>query len=1091
MARLYETDKRNNMQIGNNPRKPIRLLLRKTVAAVVFLCLFLTSHAQFYNGSHLTFGKNRVQYQNFNWQYLRAEQYDVYYYPTGRALAQYVFYKAPEVIAEIEQMLNYTSKKKLQIIVYNTQADFRESNFAYDYEDFYNQGGVTNIYGTKIYIYFDGNRAHLDKMIRAGIMNVYAHWVVQGATISSNISYDYLMNVPAWYYSGLASYFGEHWNSDVETHVKNGILTGSYKRLEELPPVDATYAGHSFWRYLVDVYGEDVISKTLYYTRSGKSLENGMTRATLTPFKVLATQWYKYYMVMFHPDMSKSMPAGDEILRKPNPRRDYARFCFSPDGEKYAYVTNEAGQVRVWLKRPEWKSPRCILRKYAKTEDNPDLSFPLIAWHPSGEVLGLTLESKGDCLFMPYDLEKKKWGKKLLVDVEKITSWQYSPDGQLMLFSGFKNGQSDLFVYSFLARSFQNLTNDFYDDYNPVFMNQKQIVFASNRPVDSILLKDNFLDASKQRKYNLFVYNYKTKDTALLRVTDSPYADEFDIQVTDNQRILFLSDEGGVVNRYEAVFDSSISRIDTAVHYMYYAKTNPLTDRAYNIVEQAYNPATNTLADISLKDNYKHIWFTELHTLYHPEITPSKFHQQTRQDIIQQFDKQLVKDSVKTVKGEQIHGFALPTEQIVRQKETDDLDSDTTFLSDKSTTRFSIPVGLPYRVQYSIDQVITQADFSFLNTSYQQFAGGSSPIYLNTGFNALFMLGINDLFEDYRITGGFRIGWNLNSYEFMFSYEDLSKRLDRQITLYRQSISSEVNGYVYKLNSNSIFYTLKLPFNKINSVRLTLKGRYETNVVAALNDQTLQAPDTRHVWVGAKLEYIFDSSKELYTNLWRGTKLKLFAEYEQRLEKETRNLFVVGFDARHSIKLYRNMTLALRLAGSTNVGSARLVYYMGGVDNWIGAKFNSDISVDQTQNYAYQTLATNMRGFRQNIRNGNSFLVFNGELRVPIVQLIAGRKVSWNMLNSLQINLFGDVGTAWTGLTPYSADNCLYTRYIDSGPIHAEVKRQVDPWVGGFGIGARISILGYFLRFDYAWGVEDWKIANKKGMFMFSLATDF
>ena len=70
-------------------------------------------------------------------------------------------YKTPEYISEIEKLLNYTSNKKLQIIVYNTQSDFRESNFAYDYEDFYNQGGITNIYGTKIYIYFDGNRAHL------------------------------------------------------------------------------------------------------------------------------------------------------------------------------------------------------------------------------------------------------------------------------------------------------------------------------------------------------------------------------------------------------------------------------------------------------------------------------------------------------------------------------------------------------------------------------------------------------------------------------------------------------------------------------------------------------------------------------------------------------------------------------------------------------------------------------------------------------------------------------------------------------------------------------------------------------------------
>lgn len=1067
-------------------------LSRKLVAVCAFVVLFLTSgHAQFYNGSQITFGKNRVQHQNFNWQYLRAEQYDVYYYPTGRALAQYVFYRTPEIVSEIEQMLNYTSKKKLQIIVYNTQSDFRESNFAYDYEDFYNQGGVTNIYGTKIYIYFDGNRAHLDRMIRGGIMNVYAHWVVQGATIGANITYDYLMNVPSWFYSGLSSYYGEHWNSEVESHVKNGITTDAYKQLEELSPVEATYAGHSFWKYLVDIYGEGIIPKVLYFTRSGKSIQNGLARATMVPFKTLVEQWYKYYVVMFHPDMSKQMPAGEEILKKPNPKRDYAHFCFSPEGDKYAYVTNEAGQVRVWMKTEKWKSPRCIYKKYHKTEDNPDLSFPLIAWHPSGEILGLTYEYKGDCLYRPYDLEKRRWGKKFLVDVEKITSWCYSPDGQRMLFSGFKNGQSDIFLYSFAAKTFQNITNDFYDDYDPVFMNPEQIAFASNRPVDSILLKDNFLDASRDRKYNLFQYNLKAKDSSLLRVTDTPFANESGLQPAGDQRLLYLSDESGVVNRYEAVFDSSISRIDTAVHYMYYATTHPLTDRAYNIEEQAFNKATNTIADISLMKKYKHIWFTEFHNLYHPEIEVSSFHKQTTADIILQSDKQALKDSIETISNQPEHGFILSNTKKTETPVTDDLDSDTTYTSTKSKNTFSIPVGLPYRVQYSIDQLITQADFSFLNTSYQQFEGGTNPIYLNTGFNALFMLGINDLFEDYRITGGFRIGLNLNSYEFLFSYENLAHRLDRQITLHRQSITSQVNGYVYRQSSNNLFYTLKFPFNKTNSMRLTLKGRYETNVVTALNDQTLQLPDEHHVWAGAKLEYIFDSSKELYTNLWRGTKMKLFAEYEQRLEKQTLNLLVVGFDIRHSIKLYRNMTLALRCAGSTNAGSARLVYFMGGVDSWIGAKFNRDMMVDQTKNYAYQTLATNMRGFRQNIRNGTSFMLFNGELRVPIVQLIVGHRVGWNLLNSLQLNLFGDFGTAWTGFTPYSENNCLYTRYIDSGPIHAEVKRQVDPWVGGFGIGARFSVFGYFLRFDYAWGVEDMKIDNKKGMFMFSIGTDF
>ena len=200
--------------------------------------------AQFYNGSQLSFGKNRVQYQDQNWEYYRTEQFDVYFYPTGKELAEYVLWKAPSEIDEIERMLNYTSTKKIQFIVYNTQSDFRESNFAYDNEDFYNQGGVTNIYGTKVYLYFDGDRSHFDRMLRAGIMNLYAHWVINGTSVGANISSESLLDVPNWYFSGLSSYIGEEWNSTVDAYVKSGILTEKYADFDELSPVDAMYAGH-------------------------------------------------------------------------------------------------------------------------------------------------------------------------------------------------------------------------------------------------------------------------------------------------------------------------------------------------------------------------------------------------------------------------------------------------------------------------------------------------------------------------------------------------------------------------------------------------------------------------------------------------------------------------------------------------------------------------------------------------------------------------------------------------------------------------------------------------------------------------------
>ena len=779
--------------------------------------------------------------------------------------------------------------------------------------------------------------------------------------------------------------------------------------------------------------------------------------------------------------------------------RDYNQLCFSPDGESYAYATNEAGQVKIWIKTPEKKKAIVIYRKYKKTEDNPDLSYPSLCWHPNGEILAFTMEDKGRCYYYPYDIEKHKLGKRILVDVEKITDFSFDPDGKFLLFSGFKNGQSDVFIFSLLAKSYQNITNDFYDDCFPVFLDKKQIVFSSNRPTDSIKIKDPFYLAKPVDGYNLFLYRYGQKDEKLLQITHSNHVNNIQAQAVSPREILYLSDENGIYNQQLARLDSSISKIDTIIHYGYFARLSYLSDNYYSIFEQNYNPVSGQSGSIILYDKAKRIYITPLASPLHQQELKASGIQ------AQMLKSQQTRDSLANLKVEQKkektvkHGFYQFRKSDLVKKNMVEADSVSNTALKKGvqedilTRGFAYihPVSKNYYTQYTVNKLVTQADYGFLNTTYQQFTSSTNPIYLNTGINALFMVGIHDLFENHRITGGFRLGLDLQSNEFMISYENLSRRVDHQIVFYRQSIRSNNSYYVYKQRNNSLFYIIKLPFDKFNSIRLTLTGRVETNILASTNDVSLKSANEWHVWAGAKLEYIFDSSKELFTNLWKGSKIKIFAEYQQRVEKETKNLFVIGFDIRKSVKVYKNMTWATRLAASTNFGQSRLVYYMGGVDNWIGAKFNSDIWVDISKDYAYQTLATNMHGFEQNIRNGTSFIVLNTELRIPFVQLIAGHKVRLNLFNSMQLLLFGDIGTAWTGLTPYSDDNCLYTRYVINGPITAKIKRQVEPFVGSFGLGLRVSFFGYFLRFDYAWGVEDHKIYNPKGMFNFSIGLDF
>ncbi len=1060
--------------------------------------LVISLQAQFYNGSQLTFGKNRVQYQNFNWQLYRANLFDVYFYPTSKPLADYTFGKAPGMISELERTLNYTLYKKIHFIVYNTQGDFRESNFGFDNEDFYNQGGITNIYGNKVYLYFDGNHNHFDKMIRSGIATIFARNIVEGESVGANISAGHLSSLPNWFYSGLSSYLAENWSPEIDIHIKNGILTKRFALLEDLNPVEATYAGHSLWKFIVDRYGEATISNILYSVRSSRNVEKSLYYVTGVPYKELIQDWYRTNYVLFTKEIKTGTPDNMGVINKPNKNRDYSQITLSPDGESYAYVTNEAGQIKVWLKWKNSTKPKQIFKKNKKTEENPDLTFPIIAWHPDGNLIGFTIEDRGRCYYYPYIINEKKLGQRFLVDVEKITDWNYSDDRRFMLFSGFRNGQSDLFLYSFQSRSYQNLTNDFYDDFGPRFLNgQRDIIFSSNRPVDSLDPGTKFFNEQNQTDYDLFVYHYGAKNNQLLRVTYTPNANEKNVRVIGKDQIVYLSDENGIYNRYFAQFDSSITKIDTIIHYAYFAISKPITNYGTSIIEHDYNKNSDLIGDLIHYNGVKRVYINPFSEPITP-VTLEKTSQLLQNELLLKKRENSIKKTTETVKANIRKGFQQVRKGDFIKKNIPNIDTSSVSSEDSIKVHerpilfdFTPQIPRSYYVQFNINKLITQADFSFLNTSYQQFTGSDAPIYLNSGMNTLIMVGINDLFENYRITAGFRLPLFYSGSEIMISYEDLSRRIDKQVVVYRQSLEQSIGYRNVKQINNSVFYNLKYPFDKFNSLRFTLKGRHELFIESALSDQSLTEPTTRSYWAGLKTEYVFDSSKELYTNLWRGTKFKLFVEFDYKIADTNKHLFVLGLDYRKSIKIYRNITWATRFAASTNFGTSRLVYYMGGVDNWINPTFNSDIYVDRTKNYHYQTLATNLRGFDQNVRNGTSFVLLSTELRIPFVQLIAKRSITSEFFKSMQLITFVDIGTAWTGLTPYSEDNGLYIRYITSGNITAIVKRQVDPWVTGVGLGLRASLFSYFIRFDYSWGIEDFRFTNANGIYMLSIGTDF
>lgn len=1095
------------------------------ICLLAFFSIFFSSlQAQFYNGMQMSFGKNRVQFKEFQWTFYKYDNYDIYFYLGGKELAQYTARYMEENLEEIEDQLDTSLDDKMQFIIYNTLTDLKQSNIGLVQNESYNTGGVTHIIGKKVFLYFDGNHKNFDRQIRAGIAQTIVNQLLFGTSIGSQIKNTSLFPFPDWYMNGLVSYVSEGWSTKIDNRIKDGILSGRFDKFNQLTGEEATYAGHAFWQYIAEKYGESSISNIIYMAKVSRRLESGFLYILGISFKNLAKESLDHYRARYDSiDNGKEMP--DEFIQKKIKEKTvYDQLKLSPDGSWAAYTYNRSGKYKVYLKDQVGGKTKKVLREGYRLDEKIDYSYPLLAWHPSGKILAIMVERKGEPMMYYYLLDEKKSEKIVLYQFEKVLDFAYSPDGFKLVISAVVKGQTDIFVYDIAANSFDRITNDHYDDLHPRFINgAEDIVFSSNRISDTLRFETRYTPGKVQERYDLFLYRNGQDNNILRRVTNTPLANEIQAMPYEQGYISFLSDENGIFNRYIGWFDSAISYIDTTTHYRYFTNSFPITDYPRNILSHDVVPGIAKYGQILYKDQQ---YLLQVHDQVPvSSLTPVNLSNTPyMEQLVNVYGERIVvneetqtEEGVKASKPGKSRGFKTvrQSEAVEEWKLTHDpqqeggIDiNDYKFNTDGTSgnnnyTNLRVPLPgqgrqkaedepkrLNYNVEYFINEIVTQIDFSFLNQTYQPFTGGSSPIYLNPGFNALFKVGITDLLEDYRIVGGVRLNLNLSNNEYLLSFSNLKKRLDKEIIFHRQVIENydEYNSIV-RVYSHELYYVVKWPFNRILALKGTASFRNDNAVYMSTDAINLAQPDEYRNWLGGKGELIYDDTKNLGLNLYHGTRFKVFGEYYQLVNQENQNLVVVGLDIRNYQRIHRMFIWANRFAFSSSFGNNRLIYYMGGEDNWLFPKFSTNTPVDLSQNYAYQTLATNMRGFNQNIRNGNSFAVINTEVRFPVFRYFAKSPIKSDFLNNFQIVGFGDVGSAWTGSSPFSDDNYLFTNKVEQAPLNITVKVQKDPIVGGFGFGARTRILGYFIRADLGWGVEDMVV--QPSIFYLSLSLDF
>ena len=1073
--------------------------LRRLLPAVILALAALVGHGQFYSGSQQEYGKNRVQYQDFLWQQYRFQDMEVFFYKEGRDLAKYTAQAATRHLKELEKDMDYALDERLQFIVYNSLTDFRQSNIGLaGMQGDNNIGGLTRIVGTKIFVYFEGDHMLLERQIRSGIAHVIIDQMMFGGNWREMLKNSTFMSLPTWFTEGIISYHSRPWDAELNNRVRDGVLSGRYAKLNRLSGDDARFMGHAIWKYVADVYGPAVLPNIMYMTRVSRNAESGFLYVLGVSLKTLSQECLDHYRGKFtEEDRSRQRITQEPLPIRTRKQRSYSQFKESPDGRHMAWVSNELGQYKVWIYEVGTGKLRRIVKGEKKLDRIVDRSYPVLAWHPSGQALSYAVERKGELVLRTYTLDDGKTSEKDVFQLEKILSMDYSADGRNMVFSGIREGRTDLYLYYVIGNRQEQLTDDQFDDLDPRFADEdKHIIFSSDRPDDT--LRTNADVALVNGTKDIYLLDVATRSRLLTRLTNTPGVNEVQPSRFDSVNYTFLSDVDGLLNRFMVRYDSAVSHIDTTVHYRYYTVEERSTDLQRSILEQHVNARRGRFTQLQLVDGryeFRSGRTSDGRMAGNGPEGPSGTgvpgadpgNGTGELSPVVKVDPQVPRptgaDAVDirnyTFLDEANGAVRTPDPRKAKVAAPVSKGSDTTAVS-----VFRFPDQRNYNLNFTIDEVVTQVDNSFSNQFYQPFAG---PSELNPGLSGLTRMGASDLFEDHRILGGFRFALDLNNNDYLLAYENLKSRLDKRISFQRQAIQTVGLFGVIKSHTHNVRFQVSWPFSELASLRASAMYRNDRYVQQSIDPLSLRTSNFNDHMVGGKLEYVYDSSMPRGLNLWTGWKLKFFAEVYQQ-PTEDGDMQVVGMDLRHSLKVHRELIWVSRIAGSSSFGSRKVINFLGGVDNWLWAKVDPSIPIDFNQNYFYQTMSVPMRGFFFNARNGSSFGVFNTELRLPIVRYLVNRPVRSDFFNHLQVCAFGDVGAAWTGSDPYSEDNTFNQVTVVRNPLTITIDSQREPIIASYGFGLRTRLLGYFVRGDWGWGIDDGVI--QPSVFHFSLSLD-
>ena len=1120
-----------------------------------FFLIGLIANAQV---SSVQFGKNRVQYKKFTWQYYQTKNFNSYFNQNGQELAKYIAQVAEEELPAMEKFVEYSLQRRANIIIYNSFGDLQQSNIGIGI-DWQSTGGTTKLVNNKMIVYYNSNHADLRKQIREGIAKVLTENLLFGDDLGEVAGNAALLDLPQWLIDGYEEYAGQNWSTQLDDQLKSEILSGKYKNFYQFAFDKPLLAGHAFWYYIEEKYKRENTTYLLYLARVYKSLNRASQTVTKKrKFKEVLSDFMTYEEDKYDNDISrrKNYPKGSEITDYTIGKRiDYFHFNVNPNKRNgsFAVVQYKKGKYRLLLNEDDKDKTLLKFGSNSKIDEiNPN--YPMMAWDPKGTRLSVLYEEEGRIKLFVFDVitRVKPYKRDLTDRFDQVQDMKYMINSQTLLFSAVKNGHSDIYSYDLENDKVRQITNDVYDDLDPSFVsfpNKTGIIFSSNRPVANKKGSDTSL---LNNRFNIFLITDFTTNRPELnqinQLTNLKFGDaRFPTQYS-NVHFTFVSDENGVGNRYAGLFTTEKEGLDTLVLIGDDILRNPSDLEVDSLLKVYKKKDIDSVAIVSVSKDSAYIFPLTNYESSLLETREAGDNHQVSEVTRQSDDKILYKLKIddnalrrrnvsatpttymkhlmemdRISRGEEVIKPSVDTaqKQDIFQNEFKDEKKDTSntgkFYNGEipgEPTVLSEAKLYPYKpLKFATDYIVAGFNNDVLGTRYQLYQGGAGPITLtsNSGLDGTLRLGIADIMEDVKISGGYRLSTNLKDNDWLFQFNNLRKRIDWGFTYYRTvqainfGIDSSSTSYPGKIFSNLYQGSISYPFDVTKSVRINVGVRKDRGVVSTFDNISLTAPDISKTYGLLHLEYVYDNTLNPAQNIWNGIRYKAYIDWNSQISKlavnEGHNTFNFGFDARGYYPIYRNFIWAGRVAGDFSWGNQKLIYYLGGIDNWF--MFSDNVKSNGTYryfnpankpapdvDYAFQSLAVNLRGFIQNAANGNNNLVINSEFRLPVFTTLFSKPINNAFVRNFQLIQFIDLGSAWNGAYDKLARPDITYADPNDPTVTVNIKAPgVGPFLGGYGFGARSTLLGYFLKFDAGWPMNGF--FRGKPIYYFSMGLDF